>query len=118
MYKEFPFFKIFVNKTQVVLAKTNMQIAKVYADLYEDTPIANELYDNIKDEYLLTCEVVKKIVDGAEHNENASRYAYLAPLNYIQVMLLNQLNDEDNDESIDPLLRSINAISVGLGNTG
>ena len=118
MYKEFPFFKIFVNKTQVVLAKTNMEIAKVYADLYEDTPIANELYDNIKDEYLLTCEVVKKIVDGSEHNENASRYAYLAPLNYIQVMLLNQLNDEENDESIDPLLRSINAISVGLGNTG
>ena len=49
------------------------------------------------------------------------RNAYLDPLNYIQVMLLNRLEKEDDRMQspwLKPVLDSINGIATGLRNTG
>jgi phosphoenolpyruvate carboxylase len=53
----------------------------------------------------------------------ARRNAYLDPLNHIQLALLSRYRDEKTpaelkDQWLEPLLRSINAISAGLRNTG
>jgi len=49
------------------------------------------------------------------------RNAYLDPLNYIQILLLQRLDQEpDRMQSkwLQPTLRSINGIATGLRNTG
>jgi phosphoenolpyruvate carboxylase len=51
------------------------------------------------------------------------REAYLDPINYIQILLLQRYRDTSVDEAerqrwLDPLLRTISAISSGMRNTG
>jgi phosphoenolpyruvate carboxylase len=49
------------------------------------------------------------------------RNPYLEPLNHIQVELLRRFRETPESEQeqwLDPLLRSINAIAAGLRNTG
>jgi len=51
------------------------------------------------------------------------REPYLDPINYIQIMVLQRYRDSSVDEKererwLDPLLRTISAISAGMRNTG
>ena len=49
------------------------------------------------------------------------RNAYLDPLNYIQILLLERLSetsDRNKSEWLQPTLHSINGIATGLRNTG
>ncbi|SEK98372.1 phosphoenolpyruvate carboxylase, partial [Ectothiorhodospira marina] len=54
----------------------------------------------------------------------APEYAYLDPLNHIQIILLRRYRalhaqgEKAEDPWISPLLRSINAIAAGMRNTG
>ncbi len=131
MYEEFPFFHSLLSNTQMALFKGEMDIAHEYASLVRDERTRETIYNNIRDEYQRTVTQILNITNQQGLLEDipplalslTRRNPYLDPLNYIQVTLLKRYRaDEEagNTESVwlNPLLRSINAISAGMRNTG
>ncbi|MEJ2346607.1 MAG: phosphoenolpyruvate carboxylase [Gammaproteobacteria bacterium] len=127
MYMEWPFFRSLLGNTQMALFKADMDIAREYSRLCADKEARGRIYDQVREEYLRTVTQVLNVADAQGLlQENpplalslSRRNPYLDPLNYIQVTLLRRYRG-DTDESVwrDPLLRSINAISAGMRNTG
>ena len=130
LYKEWPFFRVLLNNTQMALFKADMSIAAEYARLSKNSE-SQLVFETIKAECERTIYWVLKVAQIDELlAENkllklsiSRRNAYLDPLNYIQLVLLknyrnDQLNEADRERSLDPLLRSINAIATGMRNTG
>jgi phosphoenolpyruvate carboxylase len=130
LYQEWPFFRVLLNNTQMALFKADMSIAAEYAQLSKHNE-SQPLFATIKAECERTIYWVLKVTQTGELLADnkllklsiSRRNAYLDPLNYIQLVLLKnyrneQLNEEDRERSLDPLLRSINAIATGMRNTG
>jgi phosphoenolpyruvate carboxylase len=131
MYQEWPFFRALLSNTQMALFKADMSIAARYAELTERKEEALGIYLTISGEYDRTVTQVLNIAGAKsllEENPTlalslARRNPYLDPLNHIQVMLLKRTRDESlpqeqRDQWLNPLLRSINAIAGGMRNTG
>jgi phosphoenolpyruvate carboxylase len=131
MYRNWPFFRALLSNTQMALFKSDMAIAEEYAKLCLDPEVSQKIYAQISAEYKRTR---KQILLATEQNDLmdespvlkhslSRRDAYLDPLNHIQLGLLRryrhpQLSEESRQLWLTPLLRSINAISAGLRNTG
>jgi len=131
MVKQWPFFRALLSNTQMSLSKADMSIASRYAALCEDAFQGQQVFELIAAEYHKTVEQVLSVVEAdklmAETPELRMslrrREPYLDPINYIQIMLLQRYRDSSVDEQererwIDPLLRTISAISAGMRNTG
>ncbi len=131
MYQEWPFFRALLSNTQMALSKSRMDIAREYADLCSDTAASKQVFEMIEEEYWRAVKWVRKVAEIDELlDENPllktslkRRDPYLDPLNHIQLELLRRYRDPstrevDREASLDPLLRSINAIAGGMRNTG
>ena len=130
MYKNWPFFRSLLSNAQMALKKADMNIVAEYISLASEPEEAKKIYRVIRKEYQIT---VRQILDIAniKHllDENkllglslSRREPYLVPLNQIQVTLLKRYREDPAENSssqwLSPLLRSINAISAGMRNTG
>jgi phosphoenolpyruvate carboxylase len=131
MFKEWPFFRAILSNTQMALMKSRMDIAGEYAELCLDPTVRKTVFGKIEGEYERTVRWIKRIAEVDELLEEtpllktslARRDPYLDPLNHIQLELLMryrdpQTSDNEREASLDPLLRSINAIAGGMRNTG
>jgi len=131
MYREWPFFQSFLSNVQMTLFKADMGIAREYAELCEDPATRERVYGMVRDEYQRTVAQVlattgtRKLIEENEvlRLSLVRRNPYLDPLNHIQLALLKRYRaDPGTDDApsvwLDPLLRSINAISAGMRNTG
>jgi phosphoenolpyruvate carboxylase len=131
MYQHWPFFRALLANSQMSLFKADMRIAESYASLCHNQETAQAIFQTINSEYQRT---VNKVLEIAQLDELLAetphlalslkrRNPYLDPLNQIQVTLLHRLrdesaDDENRDQWLNPLLRSINAIAAGMRNTG
>ncbi|MCX4188223.1 phosphoenolpyruvate carboxylase [Methylophaga sp. OBS4] len=131
MYRRWPFFRALLSNTQMSLSKADMSIASRYAALCQDAFQGQQVFELIAAEYHRTVEQILNLVGAdkllAETPELRMslrrREAYLDPINYVQIMLLqryrdNNASDEERTRWLDPLLRTISAISAGMRNTG
>ncbi|MCA1804527.1 MAG: phosphoenolpyruvate carboxylase [Xanthomonadaceae bacterium] len=131
MYHNWPFFRALLSNTQMSLSKAEMKIAATYTQLAQNQEQAQAIFRTIEQEYWRTLEQVKQVAQIAgllEENPVLAvslqrRDPYLDPLNHIQYTLLKRVRDtaleEDQREQwLDPLLRSINGIAGGMRNTG
>lgn len=131
MYQKWPFFRALLGNAQMALAKSDMDIAREYADLVEDKSIRKRIFKEIESEYKRTKQQILKVADIDELlDENPMlkvsvhrRESYLGPLNHIQLAMIKRYREElaagkDGEIWLTPLLRSINAVSAGLRNTG
>jgi len=131
MYREWPFFRALLANSQMALFKADMHIAESYVGLCQDQDSARPIYDTINAEYQRTVNNVLQVAQIDELMGETPRLAlslkrrnpYLDPLNQIQVTLLKRFRDEAMDEEernqwLNPLLRTINAIAAGMRNTG
>ncbi|HEY9147483.1 MAG TPA: phosphoenolpyruvate carboxylase [Gammaproteobacteria bacterium] len=131
MYQEWPFFRALLSNTQMSLFKADMDIAAEYSELMSNRQIAREIYTLISDEHRQTVTNVLEVaqLDGLlEETPGLAlsltrRNPYLDPLNHIQITLLKRyrdesLGDEEREQWLEPLLRSINAVAAGMRNTG
>ncbi|WP_438970006.1 phosphoenolpyruvate carboxylase [Methylophaga sp.] len=131
MVKQWPFFRALLSNTQMSLSKADMSIATRYAALCQDAFQGQQVFELIAAEYYTTLEQVLNVVEAdtlmAETPELRMslrrREPYLDPINYIQIMLLQRYRDtaideEERERWLDPLLRTISAISAGMRNTG
>ena len=131
LYRDWPFWRSLLGKTQMSLSKSEMKIAKGYASLCLDTEVGGRIYSMIQTEYNRTCTQVLDIAglnnllqeDPMLAVSLARRNTFLDPLNHLQISLLRRLREypetpgEDNPWTI-VLLRTINAIAAGMRNTG
>lgn len=110
-----------------------MNIAQEYSKLCLDEKTSTEVYPRIKGEYQDTVSQILTVAGIDELLQEtpalmlslSRRDPYLDPLNHIQIELLKRYRKDlqelpEDQESVwqDPLLRSINAISAGMRNTG
>jgi len=127
MYRKWPFFQVLLSNVDMVLAKTDMGIASRYADLVEDKALARAIFKRIRDEWQRTVEMVCKIMDQKALLENnpllarsiRNRFAYLDPLNHVQIELLKRERAHGGDERVvEGIHLTINGIAAGLRNSG
>jgi phosphoenolpyruvate carboxylase len=128
MYRAWPFFRTAIDNMGMVLAKTDIDIARRYADvLVEDDEMRTEIFGAIATEYERTLQWHGRITGSPEPladnpllaHSLRNRYPYLDPLHVIQVDLLRRFRDGDHDEMVERGIQlSINAIATGLRNSG
>lgn len=128
MYKMVPFFRTQISNVDMLLAKTDMSIAKQYLSLASNKEQANNIFDNIYKEYELTKKLVLVISekdDLLQDNEElkkslARRMPYFNALNKLQIKLLQkQRNNDIDDENLTKAIHTcINGIATGLRNSG
>ncbi len=130
MAQEWPYFSALLSNTQMALYKGDMEIAREYSQLAEDRESAERIYGMILQEFEKTRQQVLEIVGQDELIEDnpslmlslMRRNPYLDPLNHIQIILhkrfISSESEGEREQWMQPLLRTINAISNGMRNTG
>ncbi|MFK7800395.1 MAG: phosphoenolpyruvate carboxylase [Anaerolineae bacterium] len=132
MYAQWPFFTTMIDNVQMALGKSDLEIARLYADLVADEKIREQVYGDIAAAFDETVQWVKLITSQADILDNDKtlkrsirlRNPYVDPLNFIQVNLLKKvraLDDLTTDEAkktLHALYITINGIAAGLKNTG
>ncbi|WP_028357175.1 phosphoenolpyruvate carboxylase [Brackiella oedipodis] len=133
MSQHWPFFKTLLSNTEMVLAKSDLEIARHYSTLVHDQALRNRIFGKLEKEYELTLKMIAIINGGdllSDDPELAQslqeRFAYIDPLNYLQVEVLRLLrhsnNEQDNAQDLLNLRKSvlltINGIASGLRNSG
>jgi phosphoenolpyruvate carboxylase len=145
MYRQWPFWRAFLDNLQMTLSKADMHIAQHYATLVEDEALRVRFSQRIQDEYERTRRTAIAIVGGHDLLDTAPvlqqsirrRNPYVDPLSYFQVSLLRQLRALGGPLMLDPataseaspaereraeltqaVLLTINGVAAGLRNTG
>ena len=126
MYKNWPFFQSLLSNVDMVLSKSNMNIAFEYAQLCEDKEV-QEIYYTILDEWQLTKNVILAIEDYDDLLEENPylrdsldyRMRYFNILNYIQLELIKRQRRGELSPDEERLINvTINGIATGLRNSG
>jgi phosphoenolpyruvate carboxylase len=127
MFAEWPFFKTVLANMDMVLAKTDMAIAKRYAELVSDREIATRMFDLIHAEWQKTVDALRLITGTREFLDDnpalarsiRNRFPYLDPLNHLQIQLLRQHRGGKTSERTQRALHlTINGMAAGLRNSG
>ncbi|WP_248279303.1 phosphoenolpyruvate carboxylase, partial [Streptococcus pneumoniae] len=125
MYQNWPFFQSLLSNVDMVLSKSNMNIAFEYAKLCEDEQV-KAIYETILNEWQVTKNVILAI-EG--HDElladnpylKASldyRMPYFNILNYIQLELIKRQRRGELSSDQERLIHiTINGIATGLRNS-
>ena len=126
MYQNWPFFQSLLSNVDMVLSKSNMNIAFEYAKLCEDEEV-QAIYYTILDEWQLTKDVILAI-EGYDEllAENSYlkdslnyRMPYFNILNYIQLELIKRQRRGELSIDEERLIHTtINGIATGLRNSG
>jgi phosphoenolpyruvate carboxylase len=123
MYAEWPHFRAVIDNVEMVLAKSDLDIARRYVELAPED--LRGLWDRIEAEHKRTREWVKR-VNGSRHllDGNPSlqrsislRNPYVDPMSFLQVELLRRKRAGEPDVE-RPILLSLSGIASGLRNTG
>jgi phosphoenolpyruvate carboxylase len=127
MYDHWPFFRTLISNMDMVLAKADLGIARRYADLVPDRDRANSIFGEIEREWRRT-EAALETATGQTQRlaDNPAlarsiehRFAYIAPLNFLQAELLRRWRAGQIDHKARVgILIAINGIAAGLRNTG
>ena len=127
MNREWPFFQSILSNQDMVLAKTERDIARAYAELASDKVTAARIFEAITREWDRTARALAMITGASERlmdNPTLSlsirhRFPYIAPMNYLQVELIRRWRSGAQDEKTRRgILISINGVAAGLRNTG
>ncbi len=127
MLAEWPFFRATLDNLEMVLSKSDMSIAALYATLVEDRAMADAFYNRIRDQWLLTQESLLTVTGQCRLLERHPaletsirlRLPYLEPLNLLQVELLKRHRAGEREPQVrEGIQLSINAIATALRNSG
>ena len=127
MYRQWPFFRTLLSNMDMVLAKSDLALASLYAELVQDKRLRNRIFAAIEAEWHRTAEALAQIT--GEKNRLASnpalarsirhRFPYIDPLHHLQVELIRRYREGKADERVQRGIHiSINGIAAGLRNTG
>jgi phosphoenolpyruvate carboxylase len=132
MFREWPFFATLLSNMDMVLSKTDLAVASRYSELVPDKKLRRAVFKRIVDEHERTAAALSAITGAKERLANnpllarsiKNRFAYLDPLNHLQVELIKRhrsttLDGGARDERVNRGIHlTINGIAAGLRNTG
>jgi phosphoenolpyruvate carboxylase len=127
MAAAWPFFQATLSNMEMVLAKSDLQIARRYLTLVEDRAFGQEIFGRIESAWKSTQEVLLDITGQSRLLENnpvldASirlRMPYIEPLNLLQVELIKRHRAGESDPRVQEGIQlSINAVAQALRNSG
>lgn len=131
MYEEWAFFRSLLDNVQMILAKSDLLVAKEYASLVSDKAMREKFFSQIEREFELTKSLLLMITKQSELLENNPalrkslrlRDPYIDPMSYIQVAALKRYRsqtktDEEKQTYLKLLRTSVNGIAAGIRNTG
>jgi phosphoenolpyruvate carboxylase len=127
MLAAWPFFRATVDNLEMVLSKSDMGIAALYATLVEDRALADSIFGHIRDTWMVTQESLLTVTGQTRLLErhpalDASirlRLPYIEPLNLLQVEMLKRHRAGEKDPRVrEGIQLSINAIATALRNSG
>jgi phosphoenolpyruvate carboxylase len=131
MFKEWPFFATLLSNMDMVLAKTDLAIASRYAELVADVELRERIFKRIAAEHGRALHCLETITGAHERlagnpllaRSIQNRFAYLDPLNHLQVELIQRHRALSAEEKVDERVHrgihlSINGVAAGLRNTG
>lgn len=126
MYQGWLFFHSLLARVDMVLSKSDMDIAKQYANLCEDEK-TRSVYDIIYKEWQLTKEVILQIENHKELLEETPslrssldyRMPYFNVLNYIQLEMIKRGRNDEIKGLYESIIHiTINGVASGLRNSG
>ncbi|MBC7541466.1 MAG: phosphoenolpyruvate carboxylase, partial [Candidatus Sericytochromatia bacterium] len=127
MYREFPLFRELVVNVATGMAKGDLTIARLYAELVPDQALRERVFGMIVEEFERTHRMVL-LVSGENTLLQSKpvlarsirlRNPYVDPMSLIQVDLLRRKRAGEASEDLDyALAMTINGIAAGLRNTG
>jgi phosphoenolpyruvate carboxylase len=126
MYRDWPMFRVTLDLIEMVLAKSEPDIAAHY-ERYLVSPPLQEIGRELRGELAQTGEAVLRVTGHQMLLEDNPvlrrsinvRNPYVDPLNLMQVELLRRMHEMGDDDHIrDALLVTINGIAAGMRNTG
>jgi len=130
MESEWPFFAALISNAAMACVKADIDIARRYAELYEDEQTRERIWGHIASEFELTLRELGAVRDEERLLDRepilqrmlARRNVYIDPLSFVQLELLRRLRAEGADPNDPGLVRAsllaINGIAGGLRNTG
>ncbi|MEB0136318.1 phosphoenolpyruvate carboxylase [Actimicrobium sp. CCC2.4] len=132
MERDWPFFNTLLSNMDMVLSKTDLAMASRYAELVVDKKLRTSIFKRITDEHARTIACLSDITGTSERlagnpllaRSIKNRFAYLDPLNHLQVELIKRhraatQGEQAQDERVRRGIHlSINGIAAGLRNTG
>jgi len=127
MAQGWPFFRTGMANMEMVLAKSDLEIAGHYLPLVEDRAAGAAIFARIREGWQLTHDMLLSATGQSYLLENnpaldASirlRLPYIEPLNHLQVELLKRHRAGETDPRIrEGIELSINAIATALRNSG
>jgi phosphoenolpyruvate carboxylase len=131
MVRQWPFFDTLLSNMDMVLAKSDLALASLYAELVEDKRLRRQVFGAIEAEWHRTADALSLITGAAERlAANAAlqrsirhRFPYIDPLHHLQVELIRRWRTHarpgDRDDKVKRGIHiAINGIAAGLRNTG
>ncbi|MEM7612201.1 MAG: phosphoenolpyruvate carboxylase, partial [Pseudomonadota bacterium] len=126
MFQQWYFVRALLADAEMVLAKSDMEIAQIYSGLSGD--LHERFFPRIQAEFDLTTEMILKLsgqdnlLDGDKTLQRTIqlRNPYIDPMSLLQVALLREWRAGNREDSglLEALLASVNGIAQGLQNTG
>jgi phosphoenolpyruvate carboxylase len=132
MHAQWPFFTTLLSNLDMVLAKTDLGIARRYVELVEDDALGEHIFGLIEAEWRRTQSALA-LITGEEQRLSSNpslarsiehRFSYIDPLNHLQVELMRRYRSSapGDDAAMERVKRgihiSINGVAAGLRNTG
>jgi phosphoenolpyruvate carboxylase len=127
IYETTPFFRTQISNIDMVLAKTDMSIARCYAELVQDQALSERIFARIEAEHARSVEAIlsitahDRLLAGNPMLERSirNRFPYIDPLNHLQIDLLRKHRaGVDDPKILRGIQLTINGIAAGLRNSG
>lgn len=130
MYRQWPFFQQLLNNAELSLAKTELGIAREYAELVRSVAVRKKIFDLIEAEFARSVRMVLAVTQRKALLENQPvlaesirrRNPYVDPLNFLQISFLarwRKAGEKQRTETLRRLLAlTVNGIAFGMKSTG
>jgi phosphoenolpyruvate carboxylase len=127
MHQRWPWWRSVLSNMEMVLAKTDLDIAARYADLVGDVELRDRIFEALVAEHARSIEMLLAVTgqpglltdspDLARSLRN--RIPYLDPLNHLQVSLLRRWRSGDRERVVQVGIQvTLNGLATGLRNSG
>jgi phosphoenolpyruvate carboxylase len=127
MYADWPFFQVLLSNMDMLLAKSDLNIASRYAELVRNESLRERIFGSIQREMHRTVRHLLAITDEREllarnptlARSFRNRLPYIDPLNHLQVEALRRFRSGERGEKTKrAILLTMNGIAAGLRNSG
>lgn len=127
MYRRWPFFRVILADAALALAKTDLGVARAYAELVPDEQAREAVWTRIEQEYYRSRRALLRITGLPDLLEDIPwlkrsiqvRNPYVDPLNFIQILLLRRWRERPEAEDLpEALWLTIQGVAAGLRTTG